>query len=76
MFMRKMMQDNTGTMLVSIILGLGLAALFQRACKGDGCVIVKAPKLAEVQQYTYRMDNSCYKYTPEAVPCPRSAKPA
>lgn len=70
MFIRKVMQDEFGAIVISIILGLGLAAMFQRACSGDGCMIVKAPKLDELRRYTYKLNDSCYKYSPEVVPCP------
>ena len=77
MFVRKIMQDDVGSMVVSVILGLGLAALFQRACKGDACRVIKAPKMSEVQRHVYQVDaDSCYKYTPEVIPCPLSAKPS
>lgn len=71
---KRFMQDKVGSIVISIILGLGLAAMFQRACKGDGCVVIKAPNMKDVQKYTYRVDQSCYKYSPEVIPCPLKKK--
>ncbi len=72
MQIRKIARDRTGSIMISVILGLGLAALFRHACTGDRCVVVRAPDLSDVQRHVYRVSpNACYTYTPEAVPCPR-----
>lgn len=65
----RVLADDTGAIIVSIILGLGLAALFRKACKGGRCLVVKAPKLDELQRFVYKVDEDCYKYTPHVVPC-------
>ena len=67
----RIMHDRFGGILVSVILGLGLAAMFRRVCTGDGCLVVKAPSAKEIDDYVYRIENSCYKYTPNVVPCKR-----
>ncbi len=69
MFVKRMLSDKFGSILISVILGLGLAALFRRVCSGDGCVVVKAPSEKEIRDFVYKVDTSCYKYTPNAVPC-------
>ena len=37
----QVLENEVGRGVISIILGLGLAALFRRACKGNNCIIVK-----------------------------------
>ena len=69
MFVKRMLSDKFGSILISVLLGLGLAALFRRVCSGDGCVVVKAPSEKEIRDFVYKVDASCYKYTPNAVPC-------
>jgi hypothetical protein len=68
------MNSPLGSIIISVILGLGLAALFRTVCHGDGCMIVKAPDLNDLQKYVYRTGSSkgatCYKYSPEEVACP------
>jgi hypothetical protein len=73
MLVKKLVDDKFGSIVVSVILGLGLAALFRRACKGDGCMVVKAPNAGEVSKYYYKIDADCFKYTPQVVPCPESS---
>lgn len=72
---KNVMDDKFGSVLISVILGLGLAALFRRACHGDSCMVVKSPPLSDLRKYTYRMDSQCYKYSPEVVPCPWPKSP-
>jgi hypothetical protein len=72
MLVKKLLNDNMGSIIVSIILGMGLAAMFRRACKGDGCIVVKAPSAKDLQRYHYKIDADCFKYTPEVVPCPQN----
>ena len=71
MLLKRVMTDPFGKILVSVILGLGLAALFRRVCTADGCIVVRAPSAKEVDNYVYKIDTSCYKYTPNVVPCQR-----
>jgi hypothetical protein len=63
------MNHPMGGLIVSIILGLGLAALFRRSCEGQQCVIVKSPVVDTNKIYGF--DNKCYKYKSEASKCMR-----
>lgn len=75
MILKRVMTDPFGSIVVSVILGLGLAAMFRQVCTGDGCVVVKAPSSRDVDDYVYRVGTgagaACYKYTPNTVPCRR-----
>ena len=59
-----------GTVIVSVILGLGLAAIFRRACKGNECVVIRAPELSRTQGHVYRIEDDCYTYTRTPAQCP------
>jgi hypothetical protein len=63
------MKTREGTIVVSIILGFGLAAMFRQVCSKGNCVIIKGPNPAEVEQNIYRIRDECYKYTPHITPC-------
>lgn len=64
-----LMDDVYFASFISIVLGLGLASLFRQACTGNECVILKGPSLREVQKNTYKIDEKCYTYKPEATLC-------
>ena len=64
-----MLDSKEGVILVSVILGFGLATLFRKVCKEKGCYVIKGPKVSDVNQYYYKIEDKCYKYTPVVVQC-------
>lgn len=64
-----LLATRLGAIMVSILLGLGLATIFRRVCKGEGCRVVKAPKASQIDGRTYRIDHDCFRYVPFDVPC-------
>jgi len=69
----KLLYSETGRLLISIILGLGLASLFKKACDTSGCLKFVAPskeKLEQVRKY----DGKCYAMRVEAGKCDSSKK--
>jgi hypothetical protein len=64
-----LMENEEGIIIISVILGFGLATLFRKACKDKGCYVIKGPKMSDVQPYYFKVDERCYKYSPVVVPC-------
>lgn len=65
----RLLYTETGSILVSIILGLGLAALFRKACTDNKCIIVKGPNHDDLEKYHFKMNDVCYKYKPVFQEC-------
>jgi hypothetical protein len=63
------MSSDFGQILISVILGLGLASFFRKVCKNGRCIVVKGPKLDDIKKNVYKIDNECFKYTPQATTC-------
>lgn len=64
--------SDVGKVILSIIWGLGCAALFTRACKDRSCRIIqyRGPKQSEIEESFYKYGNSnCYKFTPYLWSC-------
>lgn len=61
--------DRLGAKLISLLLGLGLAAVFRQSCRGNGCVVVTSPPKDVVAKQVYELDGECYKYQPYTVQC-------
>ena len=38
--MKDLLKNETGRLIISILLGLGLAAIFRRVCKDKKCIII------------------------------------
>ena len=62
MFLQKFVRSKSGKIIMSILLGLGLATLFRQACLGKDCLIYKAPPLEEIENNIYKIDKKCYKF--------------
>lgn len=65
----KLLNSKGSSIIISIILGLGLAALFRKVCEGSKCIVVEGPALDDTQSYYYKIDKDCFKYTPVATEC-------
>jgi len=68
----KLFESNAGSIVISVILGLGLAALFRKACNDNKCIVVKGPNTEEVQRYYYKINDDCYQYKPVFSECNRA----
>lgn len=66
---KKALDSEFGAIAISVVLGLGLATLFRTACKDGKCVVITNPPKAETDNYYYKVDEDCYKYTPVATEC-------
>ena len=62
MFKKKILIKKFNKIVLSIIWGLGVSALFRRACKGRNCIIIKGPNPKEMNGKIYIFDSKCYKY--------------
>ena len=70
----KFVHTHTGKMIMSVILGIGIASLFRSACKNKRCIIFQAPPLEELKDKIYKFDNKCYTYTTKQTKCDKSKK--
>tara|TARA_B110000495_G_C22536711_1_gene325913 strand:- start:161 stop:382 length:222 start_codon:yes stop_codon:yes gene_type:complete len=63
------LSNDKGKIIISIIWGLGLAAMFRKVCKGRNCIIIKGPKPAELENKVFRFENKCYIYNAMITKC-------
>lgn len=67
---REVMSKRIGCILISVMLGLGLATMFHKVCVGRDCVIVKGPGVKYVTEHVWRSGNDCFRYRQQKVGCP------
>lgn len=65
----KVMDTEFGSITISVILGLGLAALFRTVCKDGKCIVIQGPKNEDVQGQYFKINDDCFKYTPVQTAC-------
>jgi len=70
----KFINSDTGRIVASIILGLGIATFFREICKGKHCVVTHALPMKEVDGQIYKYEGKCYKYSTSQVPCNKNKK--
>ena len=74
MNLKRLLTTPLGVMFISILLGLGLATLFRKACKGKECIEFNGPVISEIDGKIYKFDEECYKYKLESTRCDKNKK--
>jgi len=74
--MNRLFHTDVGNMFISGIFGISLAFMFAKVCKGDNCVVIEAPKITDVKDKIFQIQDECYTYTPHAVACDSHASPS
>ena len=70
----KFVHTETGKIIMSILLGFGLASLFRNVCKNKDCLLFYAPPLEQIKDKIYKNSGKCVKYTPVTTKCNATAK--
>ena len=66
------LETEKGQIIVSVILGLGLASLFRKVCTEGNCVVIQGPPLDEVENKIFKQDSKCYRYKAVSTKCNNS----
>jgi hypothetical protein len=69
MKLKKFIQSDYGKLMISIILGFGLATLFRKSCSDKKCMKFKGPELKDIKENTYEYEDKCYQFQPKSVVC-------
>ena len=74
MYLSRVIHSKGGKIIMSILLGFGLATLFRKTCDKQNCLVFEAPPLEEVEKTVYKFNNDCYHFTPRATTCSSQKK--
>mgnify|MGYP001255974186 CR=1 FL=1 len=74
MNVRRLLESSLGKIIISILLGLGLASIFYNVCNSKNCIQFKGPVLDEINGKIMRFGNSCYKYDLVRTKCDANKK--
>ena len=72
--LEKFVHTERGKILMSIILGFGLASLFRTVCKDKNCIIFHAPPLDDFRDKIYKNGNKCFQFKAVATKCSSNSK--
>ena len=62
MNVKRLLTSPFGKIIISVLLGLGLASLFQKACRDGSCINFNGPVINEIDGKTYKFGEICYQY--------------
>ncbi len=64
---KKFLTSKSGTLILSVILGLGLATIFKMSCDSKSCLVYKAPDYNDKKIIKY--NDKCYDPTENMESC-------
>lgn len=70
----KAVDTRVGRIVISVILGIGLASIFRRVCNTRDCLVFEAPPMNEITENTYKYDGQCYRFKESPVACSKDKK--
>ena len=71
---QEFLHSKAGKYMFSVILGIGLASLFRKACNSRNCLLFKGPNLSNIRGKTFKYNDKCYKYKENATTCDKTKK--
>lgn len=74
MYLKRLIYGEPGKIIISIILGLGLATLFRKVCKDRDCIIFRAPDIKKIHNQIFKFEGKCYKFSEEIERCDSNKK--
>ena len=66
----RLFYQPTGQLVISIVFGIAIALMFQRACKGRRCIIIHPPP--DDTEKIHHFNQQCFVFTERYVPCAKS----
>lgn len=74
MYLRRLLYGPVGKYVIPIILGLGLATLFRKVCKGRSCLVFHAAPFNKIKNQVFQYNDKCYKFDEVAKTCDNTKK--
>jgi hypothetical protein len=71
---KRILNTDLGRIIISILLGLGLATVFKKVCNDKSCMTFNGPVISQLEGKIYKHDNKCYSYTSNPVTCNASKR--
>jgi len=67
--LKRLIHSSLGRYVISILLGVGLASLFRKACKSRNCMVFKGPAISKLKDNIYNYNGKCYQFKENAAKC-------
>ena len=74
MDIKRLLNSETGRIMISILLGLGFSAMFRKICKDRNCMEFYGVPIEKIQQKTFQHEDKCFQYQPKTARCNPTVK--
>lgn len=74
MFFKRFLYTDVGRNIISVLLGIGLASLFQKVCKDKSCIVFTGPIIGDIDGKVFKHGEKCFKYDISSVTCDPSKR--
>ena len=74
MYVRRLIYSEVGSIVMSIILGLGLATLFRKVCKNRNCMKFQGPSIKKINGQIFKYNDKCFTYQHNIAKCDKHKK--
>ena len=71
---KRFLYTDVGRNIISVLLGIGLASLFQKVCRDKSCLVFTGPIISDVDGKIIKHGEKCYKYDISSVTCDSSKR--
>ena len=69
---KRLLHSSLGKIIISILIGLGVATLFRKVCDAKNCLTFKGPILGDIDGKIYKHGEKCFSYTPVTTQCDKN----
>lgn len=59
--------------LLSFLLGFGIAAMFRPLCNGPECLVIRGPPVSDIRGSVYQFGAKCVEFKPKPIACPKNS---
>ena len=74
MNLQQLLHTELGQTFISILLGLGLASLFRKACTDKNCLRFNGPIIDDIEGKIFKHNDKCYKYVSNSSKCDKTKR--
>ena len=74
MNIKRLLHGKYSKYVISMILGIGLATLFRKACNSRNCLVFKAPSMEKINNQVFKYNDKCYTFKSSAQTCDKNKK--
>ena len=75
MEIKRLLSNDVGKIIISILLGLGLSSLFNKVCQGKDCLEFQSPEIDNIKEKNLQIwEKNVFQYELETTECENNKK--